>query len=148
MSSTRRLLTTALAVLMTVSFAAACSEKTQDSAQETADAIGEDAEKNADQLGSEIDAKADEGLARAAAEDLRVRIKANDTANAEGARSIAAINESAADVAGDPEIVGVDDADGDGLDDDGKVQVNVGDASACLTLPETGEDTTVEGGAC
>ena len=61
---------------------------------------------------------------------------------------MAAIGESAVDVAGDPEVAGAADADGDGLDDDGKVQVNVGGASACLTLPATGDDTNVEGGPC
>ena len=59
-----------------------------------------------------------------------------------------AINESAVDLAGDPQVVGASDEDGDGLDDDGKVQVDVAGASACVTLPATGDDTAVDGGPC
>ena len=148
MSTTRRLIAAAFAVTLTMSFAAACSEETKDSARETADNLEEDAKTNASELGDELDATADEGLARAAAEELRARIKANGTASTQGARSMAAIGESSVDIAGDPEVAGVTDADGDGMDDDGKVQVNVGTGSACVTLPATGTDTTVEGGAC
>jgi hypothetical protein len=148
MTATRRLAVTAFALLLAAPFAVACSEETKDSARETADQLEDDAQRNADELGTELDEKADEGQARAAAEDLRVRIKANETASTQGPRSMTAISESAVDVAGDPEIVGAADADGDGLDDDGKVQVNVGGASACVTLPATGDDTSVEGGAC
>lgn len=148
MSTTRRLIAAAFAVTLTMSFAAACSEETKDSARETADNLEEDAKTNASELSDELDETADEGLARAAAEELRARIKANETASTQGARSMTAIGESAVDIAGDPEVAGAADADGDGLDDDGKVQVNVGTGSACVTLPATGTDTTVEGGAC
>jgi hypothetical protein len=147
MAAARRLATMAAAVVLAVTFASACSEETKQNAQETADALGDDAQKNADELGAELEETAGEAQARAAAEDLRVRIKANTTTTTLGPRSMVAITESAADVVGDPEVLAVD-ADGDGLEDDGKVQVNVAGASACLTLPATGDDTTVEGGAC
>lgn len=148
MSAARRLATMTVAVVVAVSFASACSEETKQNAQETTDALQQDAERNADELGAELEQTAGESQARAAAEDLRARIKANPAAATGGPRSMTAITESAVDVAGDPEIVGATDADGDGLDDDGKVQADVAGASACLTLPATGDDTTVAGGAC
>jgi len=36
----------------------------------------------------------------------------------------------------------------DGRDDDGYVQATVGDENACITLPESGDDIDVSGGAC
>jgi hypothetical protein len=139
---------TVLVVALALPMAAACSESEQQDARNTASSIEDDAREQADELGQELDDATADARARAAAEDLRLRIKANDAAEAQGARSVAAITESATDVVGDPEVAGVEDADGDGLDDDGKVQVNVEGASACVTLPATGDDTTVEGGPC
>jgi hypothetical protein len=40
------------------------------------------------------------------------------------------------------------DTDGDGRDDDGYVQVKVGHANACITLPVSGDAIDVSGGAC
>lgn len=148
MKALRRLVPLAVALLVIAPLAASCSSDTKENAKDTAESLQDDAKDNAEAAGDEIEEKGDEAQARAAAEDLRARIKANDTANAEGPRSVAAINESLEDVAGDPEVVGLTDDDGDGLDDDGKVQIDVEDSSACLTLPESGEDTSVEGGAC
>ena len=126
-----------LAALLALTLTTACSEETKENARDTAESLEDDAQKNADEV-----------QARAAAEELRVRVKANESAQAQGPRSMTAIGESSVDLAGDPEVAGALDADGDGLDDDGKVQVNVGAASACLTLPATGDDTSVDGGAC
>lgn len=148
MNTTRRLAVLAISLLALGSVTAACSSETKDDAKSTAESLKEDAKENGAKVSDEVDAKAAEAKARVAAEDLRARIKANDTANEKGARSVDAINESVADVAGEPKVVGLDDTDGDGLDDDGKVQLDVDGASACLTLPATGEDTTVDGGAC
>ncbi len=148
MSPLRRIAPLLIASLVVAPFLASCSSETRDNAEETVESAQDDAAETAEDAGNELQETGDEAQARAAAEDLRARIKANDTANDEGPRSVAAIEESFEDVAGDPEISGLDDGDGDGLDDDGKVQIDVEDASACLTLPESGEDTTVEGGAC
>lgn len=140
----------------------ACSSDAKEDANEAVDEAGDDFERGVDEVKDGVDeagdnfedgvdevgTKADEAAARAAAEELRTRMKANDTANDEGIRSIAALEESAEDLTGDPDVTGIEDTDGDGLDDDGKVQVDVGDSSACLTLPEEGEDTSVEGGEC
>lgn len=126
----------------------ACSSDAKEDTKEAADSVGDDIKDGAEDAGDAIGTKSDEAAARAAAEELRTRMKSNDTANDEGIRSIAALEESAEDLTGSPEVTGIEDSDGDGLDDDGKVQINVGDSSACLTLPEEGEDTQVEGGAC
>ena len=126
----------------------ACSSDAKDDAGSKVDQAADDFEDGVDKVGDEVDETADEAAARGAAEELRTRMKSNDTANDEGVRSIAALNESAEDLTGDPDVTGIEDSDDDGLDDDGKVQVDVGDSSACLTLPEEGEDTSVEGGAC
>lgn len=148
MSAARRLAPLAIAALVLVPFAAACSEETQDNARDTVESLEDDARENAGTLVDEVEEGADEAGARAAAEELRARVEANDTADAEGLRSMAAIEESAKDLVGDPEVEGIEDTTGDGLDDDGKIQVNVGEASACLTLPESGDDATVEDGPC
>ncbi len=137
----RRRLLVALATLAAVVLAfsplASCSDEAQDETGEAVDEVVEDAEGGVDEV-----------QARGSAEALRVSLKGNDTADEEGIRSVAAINEAAEDLPGDPEVTGVDDGDGDGLDDDGKVQVTVDGQQACVVLPAEGEDTTVEDGAC
>ncbi len=135
----RRLLS-ALAIVFATTLAfgtVACSSKTQNSAKDTLNSAKKDAAK-----------KTDEVAARAAAEGLRVSLKGNDTAGKEGIRSVKAINQAAKDLPGNAKFSGVKDSDGDGMDDDGKVEVTVGSGQACLTLPKTGENTTVKGGAC
>jgi hypothetical protein len=93
--------------------------------------------------------KAGEAGARATAEAFRVSLKAQDTDDASGGvRNVEALRSAAEDLPGDPDITGIADADGDGRDDDGYVQADVGDESACVTLPETGDDIDVSGGAC
>jgi hypothetical protein len=148
--------TFALALLLGAS---ACSDDTNDKVSDAADSVGSDVSDGADSAGDDLgDAAGDvredveDGAgvvgARAQAEALRASLKGNDTANAEGVRSVAAIEQAAADLPGDVEVSGVEDTDGDGLDDDGRVQVDQGDQSACVILPPEGEDTTVESGAC
>ena len=112
----------------------ACDDETRDKAKETAESVKE---------------KAGEAGARAAAEAFRASIKAQDTNEATGGvRNVEALREAANDLPGDPEITGIADSDGDGRDDDGYVQARVGDENACVTLPESGNDVDVSGGAC
>jgi hypothetical protein len=93
--------------------------------------------------------KAAEGGARVVAEGYRASIKAQDTDDASGGvRNMEALRVAASDLPGDPEVTGIEDADGDGRDDDGYVQVTVEDENACVTLPESGDDIEVSGGAC
>lgn len=117
--------------------ATGCSSDTKESAKDTARSVKEDAANGVDAAG-----------ARAAAEALRVSLKGNDTADEEGIRSVKAIRQAAEDLPGDPTVTGIADGNGDGKDDDGKVQVEVGDHQSCLTLPTSGEDTKVTDGPC
>lgn len=145
---TRFLAALALPALVVALLAGGCSDETADTARSAAESAGDDIREGAKEAGDAVGDAADQAGAVAAAEDLRARIKANDTADEEGLRSVAAINESASDVVGSPTVSGVDDGDGDGLDDDGKVQVEVGGESACVTLPASGDDTSVDRGTC
>jgi len=132
---------TTLAVLTLLAFvvplAAGCSSDTTDSAKETVESAKDDAAQ-----------AADDAEVRAQAEALRASMKANDTADEEGVRSVDALDQAVEDLPGDPEVSGIDDGDGDGLDDDGKVQLTVGGSHACVTLPESGEEIDVTDGEC
>jgi hypothetical protein len=93
--------------------------------------------------------KVNDATARAGAEGFRVSIKAQDTDDdSGGVRSIEALRAAAEDVPGDPDITGIEDSDGDGVDDDGLVEVKVGDQVACVQLPESGDEVDVTGDAC
>jgi len=129
-----RLLAVLFASLLLVG---ACSESTQDKAKDAAESAKEDAE---DATG--------EAAARAAAEAYRGALKSDDAGDENGLRSIDVLEENAKDLPGDPEVSGIEDGDGDGADDDGKVQFDVSDKSACVTVPASGEDVTVDDGDC
>jgi hypothetical protein len=87
--------------------------------------------------------------ARVSAEEFRVFLKAQDTDdNTGGVREIEALREAADDLPGDPDVTGIEDADGDGVDDDGLVELKVDDEYACVTLPESGDEIDVSGGRC
>jgi hypothetical protein len=87
--------------------------------------------------------------ARASAEAFRVSVKAQDTDDGTGGvRNIEALRGAADDLPGAAEVVGIDDGDGNGIDDDGAVEVRVDDEYACVTLPESGDAVDVTGGRC
>ena len=90
--------------------------------------------------------------ARLVAEAVRLDLKRGGLAEKQGLRSVAALRKAAVEVVskspGHPQVTEISDGDGDGRDDDGKVQVTVGKASACLLLPSTGTNTAVHDGAC
>lgn len=127
-----RYLLVPLAVMGMV-FGVACDDDTEDEVQETVDDVQED-----------VEDVAGEASARAVAEALRGAIVADE--GDDDLRSVAVIQENIDDLPGDPEVVGIADADGDGLDDDGLIEVRVGDQAACLEL--TRDDANVENGAC
>jgi hypothetical protein len=85
--------------------------------------------------------------ARATAEALRAALQAEDLDPDETVRSVAVLQEAVDDLPGDPNIAGIEDADGDGKDDDGKVEASVGDQRACVTVEDNG-DVSVSGEAC
>ena len=63
-------------------------------------------------------------------------------------RSVEQLQGYVDDLPSQAKATGLDDQDGDGLDDDGKIQFTVGDKSSCLTIPESGNDTKVTDYAC
>jgi hypothetical protein len=125
------------ASLLLLPFAAACSSDTTDNAKDAVESAKDDA-------GDAVDTAS----ARGQAEALRASLEGNQTADDEGVRSVSVLEGAVDDLPGDPDVSGIDDSDGDGLDDDGKVQITVDDESACLTLPESGDDIDVTDGDC
>lgn len=95
----------------------------------------------------EIEEATESAGARVAAEAIRATLVAEDLGEGEHERDVAVLQESVEDVPGGPDVSGIEDADGDGRDDDGKVQVHVEDEVACLTVSESGE-VDVTGGEC
>src|SRR5207248_5407674 len=82
--------------------------------------------------------------ARTSAAAFRVSVKAQDTdGDPGGVRNIQVLREAADDLPGGPRVLGIDDRNGDGIDDDGFVEVKVDDEFACVTLPESGDDVEV-----
>lgn len=144
----RKQMAALLLVLGLFSVVTACSDNTKEKASDAAQSAGEDVKTQASKVKDNAAAAVDYTAARAAAEALRASLKGNDTADKKGIRSVDAIDQAGSDLPGDPDITGVDDGNGDGLDDDGKVQVAVDDAKVCVTLPAEGENTTVADGAC
>lgn len=140
MRKTARFTLALFLVVFGAAFIAACSSDAEDAVddvQETADSLQDEA---ADEVG--------EAGARAAAEAYRAALKADDGGDEAGLRSVAVLEENVTDLPGDPEVVGIEDGDGDGLDDDGNVEFVVGDAIACVSVPETGDEVDVTDGAC
>jgi hypothetical protein len=117
--------------------AMACSDEARDEAEQRVDDLQEDVE---DAAGT--------STARLTAEALRGVLVAGDSSDSGGMRSMTTLQDAIDDLPGDPTIVGVEDGDGDGQDDDGRVEVQSGDQAACITLPETGTDIDVSSDAC
>lgn len=108
----------------------------------------DDGADDAEELGREVDESLEEGGVRVAAETVRVSLSARELGEDEHLRDVSIIEDVTEDVPGDPEVVGLQDGDGDGRDDDGRVELRVGDESACLSVSRDGEDVDVEGGGC
>jgi hypothetical protein len=85
--------------------------------------------------------------ARAAGEAMRAALEAEDLDRDETLRDVEVLRENADDVPGDPEVSGIEDGDGDGKDDDGRVELRVGDQAACVTV-STDNDVSVTNDAC
>jgi hypothetical protein len=136
MSSTRRGVAAVL-VAGVLLLGPGCSKATRDQAKQTVKSAQQDAQ-----------ATLDKATPRLEAEAMRAALKVSSTARTQGVRSVAALREAAKKVPGSPKISGIVDANGDGKDDDGKVQIDAKGYSACLILPASGTNTTVKSGAC
>jgi hypothetical protein len=85
--------------------------------------------------------------ARSVAEALRLVLVEDDLDADQHVRDIDVLQESVADLPGYPDVQGIADEDGDGKDDDGKVEVLVNDEVACMSIAMDG-DVDVTGGEC
>jgi hypothetical protein len=85
--------------------------------------------------------------ARSVAEALRVSLQAQDLRDDQHVDDVATIQAAVDDLPGDPDLSGIEDGDGDGRDDDGKIGVRVNDEAACVTVHDNGE-VDVSGDAC
>jgi hypothetical protein len=127
---TRRRLAWA-AVVIALLAAMGCSGDDDDTGNDPDDDLGEQA------------ASAE---ARVVAEALRVIILADGSDGPER-REVASLQENVDDLPGEPDISGIDDDDGDGIDDDGNLVATVDDEVACVKVAEDG-DVDVNGGSC
>ena len=122
-----------------------CSDDTNDKVKSAAESAKEDAQDALDEARKDASSAVDSAGARGAAEYVHGRVKAADD---QDPRSVELLQGYVDDLPSQAKVTGLDDQDGDGLDDDGKVQFTVGDKSSCLTIPETGTDTQVSDDAC
>jgi hypothetical protein len=107
---------------------------------------GDDDDQAGDDSDDDLAEVAESAGARAIAEAYRLVLFADDHPDADR-RQVAILQESVDDLPGDPDITGITDDDGDGLDDDGKVEVRVNDEVACVSVATDG-GVDVTGGAC
>lgn len=132
-----------LAGVLTLAALGACSDEDRaDIADQAEDAAGEAGDR-AEEAAGEAKGAAQDAGARVQAEAMRAAINGQDLAAGETVRSMSVLQEAADGLPGNPTVEGVADADNDGFDDDGRVEVRVGDQRSCLTLPASGDDIQV-----
>jgi hypothetical protein len=124
-TDTARRCVAALVLVLTVGAMGACGDDEKDDFERLAEGAG----------------------ARSVAEALRVSLLAQDLQSDQHVDDVAVIQDAVRDLPGDPDVLGVEDADGDGRDDDGKIEVRVDNEPACVTVQENGE-VDVSGDAC
>jgi hypothetical protein len=105
------------------------------------DQTGND-QSNADRAEQLIESAGARGLAEA----LRLFLLADDAFD-EHPREVRVLQENVDDLPGSPEVSGIEDSDGDGLDDDGNLETHLNDEVACVSV-STGGRVDVHGGAC
>jgi hypothetical protein len=107
---------------------ASCSDETEDKVREAARSAGRD-----------VDNAIDATAAAAAAEAMRGVLMAKDLPDGKTVRHVDVLTDAAGELPGDPTVTSIEDGDGDGKDDDGKVGIVVGGQRACLTVQDNGE---------
>jgi hypothetical protein len=88
-----------------------------------------------------VDSAVDAGIARTQAELLRQRAK-DLVREGERLDSMSVLSEAARDLPRDPTVTGLTDGNGDGRDDDGKLEIAVDDSHACVIVAGTDIDVT------
>jgi hypothetical protein len=97
--------------------------------------------------GSSAKSTLNQAGARAAAEAMRGELKSTQLKNGQSIRDVTVLQSAAAKLPGSPAITGLVDANHDGKDDDGKVDISVGAQHACVTTNDNGR-VDVSDGAC
>lgn len=113
-----------------------CGDEDDDASDDGDDGITQEAEDLAESAG-----------ALALAEGMRSALLTDDLGDDVHRRSVSVLQEAAGDLPGTLDVGGIADADGDGRDDDGKVELRIDDEVACLTVASD-EDISVNDGAC
>ena len=93
----------------------------------------------------EVDDAVDAGIARGQAEILRQRAKDHVRAG-ETLDSMSVLQEAARDLPRSPTVTGLGDLNGDGRDDDGRLEIAIDDSYACVVI--VGSDIDVTGARC
>jgi hypothetical protein len=96
----------------------------------------------------DVEETVEQAQARAAAEWMRGDLLGRDLRSDEHLRDVSVLEDSAENIPGSPDVTGIDDTTGDGRDDDGNVEIVVGDEAACVRVSEDGDSVDVEGGTC
>jgi hypothetical protein len=107
----------------------------------------DDVRKSIDEAREDVEDAVGAAGARAAAEVLRGILLARDLDEGETLRDVAVLRDAVEDLPGDPEVARLHDRSGDGKDDDGRIELRVGDQRACIEVADNGE-VDVSGGAC
>ena len=93
----------------------------------------------------EVDRAVDAGLARAQAEIFRQRAQ-DLVRQGEPLDSMSVLQEAARDLPRNPTVTGLGDANGDGRDDDGTLEITIDDSHSCVRV--SGTDMKVTSAAC
>jgi hypothetical protein len=109
-------------------------------------ALGACGDEDADRVVDGATELAEQSAVRVQAEALRALLKQKADGDADRYRSMTVLQDALDDLPGDVTSTGLTDSDGDGRDDDGRVQLEVRNEQACLSV--IGTDTTVENGPC
>jgi hypothetical protein len=129
-------------VLLSAGLFASCSDDDEDAVGDAVDEAGERLESAV----TEVEGAIDDAGARVAAEAFAAAVDTDEDAASDGSTSMAVIEENIADLPGEPEVTGVEDADGDGADDDGLIGFVVDEDESCVELsPDSGEASVLDG---
>ena len=86
--------------------------------------------------------------AETVAEALRAAVLAEDLDEDEHADDVLVLRAAVEKLPGNPDIGGIDDDDGDGRDDDGRIEVHVDDDAACVSFVDDRDELRVTDDAC
>lgn len=110
--------------------------------------VMDDAQRSLESVVTEVQDVVDDAGARVAAEAFQVAVETDDQAEEDGAASVAVIEENIGDLPGSPDVAGIADGDGDGVDDDGMIAFVIGDDETCVELAADAAEVTVLDGPC